>query len=186
MKPELLPRTVRLQPAEFVDHITDDGHEMTKLPYPFYVYQTGRVALQASFWRGTVKTVIGFQKDLAKHTIDLFWDTVWDAPQSAVGMYVVTSSAAGVWSVHSTAIKSALASEQSSRSMTRDEAVAVRLTSDWLTAAQIHDRVTDDGWDWGQPATRNVLDRLVAEQVAVAHKAGRVWEFREAKAGINA
>lgn len=178
--PQPLPRTLRIQPSEFTDHITDDGHEMTKMPYPYYVYQTGRVALQG-FWKGRVKHVIGFQADLAVHTIQLHWDEAWAAPEKAVGMYVVTGSADGVWSVHPTAIKSATMSEQSERTMTRDDAVAVRLGGAWRSGPEIHDEVADDGWGWQVSTTKRVLDRLVRDGVAERRQPGGPrsrWQYR--------
>lgn len=179
-----LPRTLRIQPSEFVDHITDDGHEMTKLPYPFYVYETGRIALQ-SFWKGSVKSVIGFQADLAKHVIDLHWDEAWAEPEKCVGMYVVTCSADNVWSVHSTAIKSATMGEQSERHLTREEAVTVKLDGVWHSGPEIHEHVADDGWPWPVATTKRVLDRLVIDGVAERRQPGGPrsrWQYR-VKAG---
>jgi hypothetical protein len=93
----------RVQTAPFTDHITDDFHQMTKLPYPFAVDEDGMVQRQ-EFWDGKVFKVVGFQRDLAKHQIDLWWqDAIKDLPK-AVGMYLVTSDNKGNWGVHHTAV----------------------------------------------------------------------------------
>jgi hypothetical protein len=97
-------RAIRIQPEPFVDQLTEDGHECTKLPYAFVADETGAIAGQ-DFWQGIVARVIGFQKDLAVQHIDLFWREVLDDPQRAVGMYLVTSDSAGDWGVHDTAIR---------------------------------------------------------------------------------
>lgn len=96
---------IKLQPEPFTDQITEDGHELTKLPYPFAADETGAVHNQ-SLWQGHVTRVIGFQKDLAKQQIDLWWRDVVKDPQQAVGMYLVTADQHGVWGSHQTAIGS--------------------------------------------------------------------------------
>lgn len=93
---------IKLQPSPRVDHITDDGHEMTQLPYPFYVAEDGSVERQ-DFWRGDPAAVVGFQKDLAVQQIDLWWRDAVKDPQKAVGMYVVTTGPKGL-GVHMIAI----------------------------------------------------------------------------------
>jgi hypothetical protein len=103
-----------LQPAEFTDFITEDGHELKKLPYPFYVHEDGRIDRQ-DFWRGTVSRVIGFQADYNRMTIDLFWDDAVKNPESAVGKFVVTADARGKWSVHGNAISSVEVTELEER-----------------------------------------------------------------------
>lgn len=97
-----MKKLIRLQPSEFVDNIRD-GHEMTKLPYPFFVSEDGVIGSQ-DFWKGDPARVIGFQKDLAVQQIDLWWSDVVEDPQQAVGMYLVTSNAEGTWGTHSMAI----------------------------------------------------------------------------------
>lgn len=98
--------TIRIQPGPYTDHLTDDGHELTKLPYPFFVNEeTGAVGRQ-EFWQGTVLRVVGFQKDLARHEIDLWWEGAVKDPQRAVGMYVVTTDSEGGMGVHPTAVSS--------------------------------------------------------------------------------
>lgn len=94
----------KLQPAQYVDQIKD-GHEMTKLPYPFFVEKDGSIG-QQELWKGDPLKAIGFQVDLAKQQIDLWWDQVARDPQRVVGMYLVTSNAQGNWGVHQTAIVS--------------------------------------------------------------------------------
>jgi hypothetical protein len=96
-------KVIRIQPNPEIDNMVD-GHEMTKLPYAFVADETGAIAGQ-DFWRGTVTRVIGFQRDLAVHHIDLFWREVVEDPQLAVGMYIVTSDSAGDWGVHNTAVR---------------------------------------------------------------------------------
>lgn len=77
------------------------------LPYPFHVFEDGRVDRQ-DFWKGRVARVIGFQADLNEKTIDLFWADAVNDPQRAVGMYVVTADTNGYnakWSVWRSAIR---------------------------------------------------------------------------------
>lgn len=100
---------IEIQPAPYIDHITNDGHECTKLPYPFFVNEDGTIGNQG-FWRGEPFRVVGFQRDLAKHQIDVWWDEVAEDPTKAVGLYVVTSNrdlahtADATYGVHETAI----------------------------------------------------------------------------------
>lgn len=93
---------IKLQPSSFTDQIVD-GHELTKLPYPFYVEEDGSVQRQ-EFWKGDPYRVIGFQKDLARHEIDLLWQDATKDPQQVVGMYVVTADEKGDMGVHVSAI----------------------------------------------------------------------------------
>jgi hypothetical protein len=97
---------ITLQPSERVDNITRDGHELTQLPYPFHVDESGAV-LRQDFWQGRVHSVIGFQRKLDRQVIDLLWSEVWADPTLAVNMYVITSDSHGRWSVHTGALKSA-------------------------------------------------------------------------------
>lgn len=181
-----LPRTLKIQPAEFVDNMwaADNGSgdlvEGRKLPYPFYVYQTGRIALQR-FWKGYPKQVIGFQADLAKMTIDLPWPDAWKTPEKTVGMYVVTSDVKGQWATHWTAISDAVMSEQSERSLDTDEAVVAVMDPDWHSRNEIHDRVADDGWDWQPGTTQAALNRLVkigAVEATQPGGPGTRWQYR--------
>lgn len=99
-------KLIRLQPAPLVDHIDDSGQEFTRLPYPFYVNEAGEIQRQ-DFWNGNPTKVIGFQRDLAVQTIDLWWREAYPEPTKTVGMYLVTVDSDGQWGVHSTAIASA-------------------------------------------------------------------------------
>jgi hypothetical protein len=98
-------RLIKLQPAEFIDNISDDGHIGRKLPYPFYITEAGYVEGQ-DFWRGDPIRVVGFQRDLARMEIDLWWSDAVREPHSAIGMYLVTTDAKGGMGVHQTAIAS--------------------------------------------------------------------------------
>jgi hypothetical protein len=94
----------RIQPSAFTDQITSDGHQLTKLPYPFYADASGAVQRQ-DIWNGKVTRVIGFQRDLARSAIDLRWADAVKNPAEAVGMYLVTSDKAGDWGTHHTAVQ---------------------------------------------------------------------------------
>lgn len=87
-------RIVTLQPAEYVDHITEDSRELTRLPYPYHVHQDGSIGRQ-DFWRGEPKRVVGFTADLAKQQVDLWWHEAFAEPERAVGMYLVTQNEDG-------------------------------------------------------------------------------------------
>lgn len=56
------------------------------------------------FWRGNPLRAIGFQRDLARHEVDVWWDEVVGDPQKAVGLYLVSTDAKGGMGVHDTAI----------------------------------------------------------------------------------
>lgn len=97
---------IRIQPSEFTDQVSADGHQQTKLPYPFYVNASdGTVNLQ-EFWKGDPFRVVGFQRDLARQEIDLRWDDAVKDPQQAIGMYLVTADSKGAFGVHTTAVQS--------------------------------------------------------------------------------
>jgi len=100
-----MDKLIRLQPSPRVDNIVD-GREMYQLPYPYTVAEDGKIANQ-DFWQGEMFAVIGFQQDPAVQRIDLWWKDAAEDPQKAVGMYLVTTSRAGNWSVHDTAIRDA-------------------------------------------------------------------------------
>ena len=99
-------RIVTLQPSDIVDHITEDGTELTRKPYPFHVDINGLVQRQ-DFWRGDPYRVVGFVVDPSSHDVHLRWDEIFDRPERAVGMYVVTADAEETWSTHVVAIASA-------------------------------------------------------------------------------
>jgi hypothetical protein len=96
---------ITIQPSEFVDYVTADGTELTKLPYPFFVDEKGIVGRQ-DVWSGTVARVVGFAADLAEQRVDLTWHRAVTDLQKAVGMYLVTEDSAGTWSVHTNAVAS--------------------------------------------------------------------------------
>lgn len=98
-------KILRVQPAAYVDQIID-GHELTKQPYPYFVEEDGSVQYQ-DFWQGTVKRVVGFQRDLSVRTIDLLWSAaVRSDLECLIGLYLVTEDADGQWSTHNTAVES--------------------------------------------------------------------------------
>jgi hypothetical protein len=79
---------ITFQPSEFVDHITEDGTELTKLPYPVHAWaDTGRIPHDAGGTSG--RRIVGFQRDLQRQQIDLSWATVAYHPPDAVGTYAV-------------------------------------------------------------------------------------------------
>lgn len=99
-----------IQTAPFVDNMVA-GHEMTKLPYPFFVNEDGTVQRQ-DFWAGKVARVAGFQRDLATMQVDVSWEQAKADVQTVVGLYLVTSDATGWYGVHETAIASVKVDDQ--------------------------------------------------------------------------
>jgi hypothetical protein len=101
-------RVITVQPASYVDHITEDGTELTKLPYPFHAVgdRTGEIMNQ-ELWQGRPKRVVGFVSDLHRQEVDLFWldRRFLNNPQQVVGMYLVTQDSDGGMAVHNTAIE---------------------------------------------------------------------------------
>jgi hypothetical protein len=98
--------TIRLQPSPVVDHITDDGMELTQMPLPFFTDGDGFVQDQ-DFWDGEPYKVLGFQKDLYVQRIDLRWlDAVKDLSK-VIGMYLVTVNNKGDFGVYQCAISEA-------------------------------------------------------------------------------
>lgn len=95
-------KIIKLQPSAYTDQIVG-GQELSKLPYPFYVTESGAVQ-GADVFAGTVSFVIGFQNDLHRHEIDIWWKEVVKDPQLAVGRYLVTTNKDGDFGVHQTAI----------------------------------------------------------------------------------
>lgn len=77
-----------IQPASYVDHITEDGEQLTKRPYPLHTDDKGNVLRRESS-QGDPKRVPGFLKDPAVQQIDLPWYAFLEDPQAAVGMYVI-------------------------------------------------------------------------------------------------
>jgi hypothetical protein len=102
----MIMQTITLQPSARTDQITDDGQELQQLPYPFHVDVQGLIQRQ-DFWQGKVFRVIGFTDRPEPGPLTLYWPTVWERPELAVGKYVVTSDERGQWSSHISAIQSA-------------------------------------------------------------------------------
>jgi hypothetical protein len=96
---------IKIQPSAFVDHITEDGAQLTKLPYPFFVNEDGSIRRQ-DVWNGKPYRVVGFVKDLAVQQVDLWWGHAFKDPQKMIGMYLVTEDSDGTLGAHSTAIDS--------------------------------------------------------------------------------
>lgn len=96
---------IKIQNAPIIDGYRD-GHTYTRLPYPFYVNQDGVIQGQ-DLWQGTVAQVIGFQRDLARQQIDLWWRDAAKDPAKTVGMYLVTVDSKGDFATHTTAVDSA-------------------------------------------------------------------------------
>ncbi len=105
-----MAKIYKIQPSAYIDQITADGHELHKLPYPFYADEKGAVG-QQDFWRGDPARVVGFQEDLARHQVDLWWHDAVKDPQQAVGMYLVTADSKGNLGVHQTAMDSVVVFE---------------------------------------------------------------------------
>ncbi len=81
-------KIITVQPSPVVDHITPDGTELTRLPYPYHVAEDGSVQRQ-DFWRGEPSAIVGFQRRVDVQSVDLYWEDAWKDPQKAVGMYPV-------------------------------------------------------------------------------------------------
>ena len=90
---------IRFQPAPVTDHITHDGTELTKLPYPIVADQFGVIPDGHGDQR-----IIGFVADPSKQRVDLWWNDIRDL-QHTVGMYVITATG-GRWYTNVTAIQS--------------------------------------------------------------------------------
>jgi hypothetical protein len=97
-------RVITLQPADRTDHITEDGTELTQRPYPFHVRADDGHIERQDFWRGNPLQVVGFAERLDGRAVDVFWRTIAEDPQRAVGMYVVTADSRGGWATHLSAI----------------------------------------------------------------------------------
>lgn len=85
-------KTITLQPAPRVDSISDDGTELTQLPYPFHVRENGQI-LRQDFWKGNPLWVVGFVADLNRREVDIMWHVAIKNPDRMVGMYIVTMNA---------------------------------------------------------------------------------------------
>jgi hypothetical protein len=104
-------KIITLQPSPRTDHITEDGTELTQLPYPFHVTETGDV-LRQDFWQGDPAVVIGFQDRVDVQQVDLWWQDVVDDPQRAIGKYAITMDTVGNYSTRVIAIASVDVTEQ--------------------------------------------------------------------------
>lgn len=96
----------RIQFAPATDNIVD-GMELTKLPYPFFIREDGKVQNQ-DLWKGDPYRVLGFQFDLARQQIDFDWRGYVNVglPEMVKGRYLVTQDVKGGIGVHTHAIDS--------------------------------------------------------------------------------
>ena len=98
-------RLITVQPSSYVDHITADGAQLTKKPYPFSALPDGTLYPRGS--RGEVSRLVGFVADSARHEVDLYWEFEFlNDPQKAVGMCLVVQNADGSMATQVTAIES--------------------------------------------------------------------------------
>lgn len=97
-------RTFMIQPSAYVDHITEDGAELTRSPYPLYTDDEGNV-LKQEFWRGDPQRIPGFMRDAAVQQIDVPWSAFVEDPQQAVGMYIICQDDKGNYSNQMTAVE---------------------------------------------------------------------------------
>ena len=99
-------RVFKIQTSSYTDQMTSDGAQLTKLPYPFIVHESGLIEYPKS---SLVHRVVGFQKDLAKNAVDLSWRELMRDSSPVIGMYLVTANKPDkgkddTWGVHDTAI----------------------------------------------------------------------------------
>lgn len=93
---------ITLQPSSITDHISDDGTELHRKPYPFYADEDGKLYVH---WDNAPVQIIGFVKKLGREKVDLWWvDAVKDL-NSVVGMYLITKYKDGHWGTQLTAIE---------------------------------------------------------------------------------
>jgi hypothetical protein len=102
-------RIVSLQPTDITDHITEDGTELTRRPYPFHVDPDGFI-LRQDFWQGRAYQVIGFVSAPESSAV-LHWREIANTPHDMIGKYVVVSDSHGRWSTYETAIATATTTE---------------------------------------------------------------------------
>jgi hypothetical protein len=97
---------ITLQPSEYVDHITEDGAELTRLPYPFHCTDDGRIKRQ-DIWRGKPARMVGFVSDLNRQEVDLYWESFRAGdPEAVVGLYMVTQNSDNTIGAQVHAVKS--------------------------------------------------------------------------------
>ena len=108
-----MKKIITLQPSAYTDQLTDDGTELTKLPYPFHVdAETGNVERQ-DLWQGKPRRVIGLQHDISKRQVDLWWDKAVNDPQQVVGMYIITQDDDGSIATHLSAVANVVVLDES-------------------------------------------------------------------------
>lgn len=102
-----------IQPAEYVDNLSNDGHEGVKLPWHFTVTEDGDIlgGNDKFKWGGTRVYAIGFSKSLVNRNIDLTWAEAIKDIEKTVGMYFVTENAHGGMGIEDTAVMSASVEE---------------------------------------------------------------------------
>lgn len=93
---------ITLQPSSSTDHITNDGTELQKRPYPFYADEEGNLSRS---WDGAPTRIIGFVKDLSQQVLDVWWEDAVKDIHQVVGMYVVTTYPNNQWATHLAAIE---------------------------------------------------------------------------------
>jgi hypothetical protein len=103
-------KIITLQPSAITDRLLQDGTELTQLPYPWHVTESGAV-LRQEFWQGDPTGIVGFQRDPHVQRVDLWWEDVAADPQRAVGMYPVARDSKGNLSSHLIAIESVSVTE---------------------------------------------------------------------------
>lgn len=91
--------------SSFTDHLTDDGAELTKKPYPIHANESGVILNRSPSF------VIGFVRDLARMEVDVYWDDA-DVEQM-VGWYVITMDQNGQYATELNAIESITIKENS-------------------------------------------------------------------------
>lgn len=96
---------LHMQEAPITDNITADGHVGAQLPWPVVADEKGTVVVPSSML-GLVR-VVGFQRDLAKMQVDVWWKDVFADPAKAVGLYMVTTNTKGGMGVSLSAVDSA-------------------------------------------------------------------------------
>lgn len=96
---------IKLQPASFTDSITDDGQELTRLPYPVVADDvSGQVQNNP-----LISRVVGFVGDVKRQEVDLWWQDARTGDLSElVGKYVVVQMADGGLSTLATDVQSAV------------------------------------------------------------------------------
>ena len=95
-------KTWRIQCHPFTDHITGEGEQLQRRPYPIVVNEKGDAVAPNHLIAG----VIGFVADLARFEVDVWWDEAQKRPGEMVGMYVIIADEEGDWSTFSTAVES--------------------------------------------------------------------------------